>query len=289
MMSPQINPSYDRRNLITGTIILGLIILAGLISLFWTPVDPAQMNISNRMQPPSVSAWFGTDHFGRDIFSQIMAATPVTLAVALAGVTIGMFGGIPLGLMAALIHKPALDHMLTRGGDVLFAFPAVIMAMLLTAGFGAGISIAMLAIGLFNIPVFMRITRASTMQQRHMTYIHSARLAGKSMTRIAAEHILPNIAPVLILQASIQFSLAILAEAGLSYLGLGAQPPVPSWGRMLADSQTMIGLAPHMAIAPGLIIMLTVIGTNLIGEGLRQRIDPYRSLTPQNRKKDNKA
>ncbi|MAJ34694.1 MAG: peptide ABC transporter permease [Candidatus Puniceispirillum sp. TMED52] len=275
--SPFLITSAGRRNLISGGIILGIISLAGMISFFWTPADPAIMNISNRMQPPSMAAWFGTDHFGRDILSQIMAATPVTLSVALVGVMIGMIGGIPLGLMAALIHKPFFDHVLTRGGDVLFAFPAVIMAMLLTAGFGAGIGIAMLAIGLFNIPVFLRITRAAAMQQRHMTYIHSARLAGKTLPRIASEHILPNIAPVIILQASIQFSLAILAEAGLSYLGLGAQPPTPSWGRMLADSQTMIGLAPHMAIIPGLTIMLTVIGVNLIGEGLRQRLDPYRS------------
>ena len=132
----------------------------------------------------------------------------------------------------------------------------------------------MLAIGIFNIPVFLRVTRASALQQRHLTYIQSARLAGKSLPRIAAEHILPNIAPILILQATIQFSLAVLAEAGLSYLGLGAQPPLPSWGRMLADSQTMIGIAPHMAIAPGLMIMLTVIAANLIGEGLRKRLNP---------------
>ncbi|MGB2436067.1 MAG: nickel ABC transporter ATP-binding protein NikE [Candidatus Puniceispirillales bacterium] len=272
-------PSSGKGRIVTGQlvggVILVLIMLSGLLSFFWTPADPSLINIANRMQPPSAAAWLGTDHFGRDILSQIMAATPVTLSVALIGVFIGMMGGIPLGLIAAFNQKPAFDHILTRGGDVLFAFPAVIMAMLLTAGFGAGISIAMLAIGLFNIPVFLRMTRASAMQQQHMTYILSARLAGKSTFRIAAEHILPNIAPLLILQATIQFSLAILAEAGLSYLGLGAQPPIPSWGRMLADSQTMIGLAPHMAIAPGLTIMLTVIGINLIGEGWRQRIDPH--------------
>ena len=185
-----------------------------------------------------------------------------------------MIGGVPLGLVSALTNRASVDQGLTRFGDVLFAFPALIMAMLITAGFGAGAGVAMLAIGIFNIPVFLRVTRASALQQRHLTYIQSARLAGKSLPRIAAEHILPNIAPILILQATIQFSLAVLAEAGLSYLGLGAQPPLPSWGRMLADSQTMIGIAPHMAIAPGLMIMLTVIAANLIGEGLRKRLNP---------------
>ena len=283
MIAPYASPLRPRKQitgLFIGGMIVSMITLTGLISFIWTPVDPGIMDISNRMQPPSMGAWLGTDHFGRDILSQIMAATPVTLAVAMISVMIGIIGGVPLGLVAAFNHKPIWDHVLTRGGDVLFAFPAVIMAMLLTAGFGAGISIAMLAIGLFNIPVFLRMTRASAMQQRHVTYIQSARLAGKSMPRIAVEHILPNIAPVLILQATIQFSLAILAESGLSYLGLGAQPPVPSWGRMLADSQTMIGLAPHMAIGPGLTIMLTVIGVNLIGEGLRQRIDPNHAVVP---------
>ena len=161
-----------------------------------------------------------------------------------------------------------------RGGDVFFAFPILIMAMLITAGFGGGAWVAILAIGFFNIPVFLRVTRAGALGQSHCTYIQSARLAGKSDMRIAIEHIFPNIAPLLILQASIQFSLGVLAEAGLSYLGLGASPTTPSWGRMLADSQTLMGLAPHMAIAPGVVIVVTVLAINLIAEGLRQRLDP---------------
>ena len=272
MISASYLPGY--RSLMIGSLLLTVIALSGLLSLIWTPSDPFAMAISNRMQPPSAAAWFGTDHFGRDMLSLIMTATPITLSVALIGVAIGVIGGVPLGLVSALTNRASVDQGLTRFGDVLFAFPALIMAMLITAGFGAGAGVAMLAIGIFNIPVFLRVTRASALQQRHLTYIQSARLAGKSLPRIAAEHILPNIAPILILQATIQFSLAVLAEAGLSYLGLGAQPPLPSWGRMLADSQTMIGIAPHMAIAPGLMIMLTVIAANLIGEGLRKRLNP---------------
>ena len=261
--------------IIIGGIVLGAIILAGLLSLIWTPADPLAMAINQRMQMPSAGAWLGTDHFGRDILARLMAATPLTLAVAFIGVSIGFIGGVPLGLAAALTRYPLIGQVLMRGGDVFFAFPILIMAMLITAGFGGGAWVAILAIGFFNIPVFLRVTRAGALGQSHCTYIQSARLAGKSDMRIAIEHIFPNIAPLLILQASIQFSLGVLAEAGLSYLGLGASPTTPSWGRMLADSQTLMGLAPHLAIAPGVVIVVTVLAINLIAEGLRQRLDPH--------------
>ena len=261
--------------IIIGGIVLGAIILAGLLSLIWTPADPLAMAINQRMQMPSAGAWLGTDHFGRDILARLMAATPLTLAVAFIGVSIGFIGGVPLGLAAALTRYPLIGQVLMRGGDVFFAFPILIMAMLITAGFGGGAWVAILAIGFFNIPVFLRVTRAGALEQSHRTYIQSARLAGKSDMRIAIEHIFPNIAPLLILQASIQFSLGVLAEAGLSYLGLGASPTTPSWGRMLADSQTLMGLAPHLAIAPGVVIVVTVLAINLIAEGLRQRLDPH--------------
>ena len=260
--------------IIIGGMVLGAIIFGGLLSLIWTPADPLAMAIDQRMQMPSESAWLGTDHFGRDILARLMAATPLTLSVAFIGVSIGLVGGVPLGLIATLTPRPLIRQILMRGGDVFFAFPILIMAMLITAGFGGGAWVAILAIGLFNIPVFLRVTRAGALEQSHRTYIQSARLAGKSTARIAIEHILPNIAPLLILQASIQFSLGVLAEAGLSYLGLGASPTTPSWGRMLADSQTLMGLAPHMAIAPGVVIVVTVIAINIIAEGLRQRLDP---------------
>ena len=260
--------------IIIGGMVLGAIILAGLLSLIWTPADPLAMAINQRMQMPSANAWLGTDHFGRDILARLMAATPLTLSVAFIGVSIGFIGGVPLGLIAALTPRPLIGQVLMRGGDVFFAFPILIMAMLITAGFGGGAWVAILAIGFFNIPVFLRVTRAGALGQSHCTYIQSARLAGKSDARIAIEHIFPNIAPLLILQASIQFSLGVLAEAGLSYLGLGASPTTPSWGRMLADSQTLMGLAPHLAIAPGVVIVVTVLAINLIAEGLRQRLDP---------------
>ena len=263
-----------QHQIIIGGTLLGVIILTGLLSLIWTPADPLAMAIDQRMQMPSAGAWLGTDHFGRDILARLMAATPLTLSVAFIGVSIGFIGGVPLGLIAALTPRPLIGQVLMRGGDVFFAFPILIMAMLITAGFGGGAWVAILAIGFFNIPVFLRVTRAGALGQSHCTYIQSARLAGKSDARIAIEHIFPNIAPLLILQASIQFSLGVLAEAGLSYLGLGASPTTPSWGRMLADSQTLMGLAPHLAIAPGVVIVVTVLAINLIAEGLRQRLDP---------------
>ena len=263
-----------QHQIIIGGIVLGAIILAGLLSLIWTPADPLAMAIDQRMQMPSADAWLGTDQFGRDILARLMAATPLTLSVAFIGVSIGFIGGVPLGLAAALTPRPLIGQVLMRGGDVFFAFPILIMAMLITAGFGGGAWVAICAIGAFNIPVFLRVTRAGALEQSHRTYIQSARLAGKSTARIAIEHIFPNIAPLLILQASIQFSLGVLAEAGLSYLGLGASPTTPSWGRMLADSQTLMGLAPHTAIAPGVVIVVTVIAINVIAEGLRQRLDP---------------
>ncbi|MAM24544.1 MAG: peptide ABC transporter permease, partial [Rhodobacteraceae bacterium] len=158
--------------------------------------------------------------------------------------------------------------------DLIFAFPALVIAILITAVFGAGARNAIIAIGIFNIPVFARITRGAALSIWQREFILAARVAGKSAARISAEHILPNVANLLIVQGTIQFSLGILAEAGLSYVGLGAQPPTPSWGRMLADAQTLVAIAPHMALIPGFAIILTVLGLNLMGDGLRDHLDP---------------
>ena len=161
-----------------------------------------------------------------------------------------------------------------RGNDLIFAFPSLVIAILITAVFGAGAINAIIAIGIFNIPVFARVTRGGALSLWEREFIMAARVSGKGAARISLEHILPNVANLLIVQGTIQFSLGILAEAGLSYIGLGAQPPVPSWGRMLADAQTMVSFAPHLAIVPGLAIVLTVLGLNLMGDGLRDWLDP---------------
>ncbi|MCB1415660.1 MAG: ABC transporter permease, partial [Nitratireductor sp.] len=181
--------------------------------------------------------------------------------------------GVPLGCWAAA-RGGWLDEVLMRFNDLVFAFPALLSAVMITAIFGPGAVNAIIAIGIFNIPVFARLTRGAALSLWTREFVLAARVSGKGAARISLEHILPNIANLLIVQGTIQFSLGILAEAGLSYVGLGAQPPMPSWGRMLFEAQTMMAIAPHMAIFPGLAIILTVLGLNLMGDGLRDALDP---------------
>ena len=251
-----------------------LFVLAAALSFIWTPYDHEALDIANKLKPPNGAHWLGTDHFGRDILSMIMVGARVSIAVALVAVGIGICVGVPLGLLAAARRGSWIDELVMRGNDLVFAFPSLVIAILITAVFGPSAFNAILAIGIFNIPVFARVTRGGALSLWTLDYIQSARVAGKGALRISVEHILPNVANLLIVQGTIQFSLGILAEAGLSYVGLGAQPPTPSWGRMLAESQTMISFAPHLAIFPGLAIVLTVLGLNLMGDGLRDYLDP---------------
>jgi len=262
------------RNLWLGALLALVFVAAALISFVWTPFDVTRLNIPDKLQTPSAMHWFGTDHFGRDIFSMIMVGARTSIAVALVAVGIGIVIGVPLGLTAAARRESLLDEFIMRSNDLVFAFPALLIAIMITAIFGPGAINAIIAIGIFNIPVFARLTRAAAIGLWTREFILAARVAGKSATRISVEHILPNMLNLLIVQGTIQFSLGILAEAGLSYVGLGAQPPIPSWGRMLAESQTMITFAPHLALFPGLAIVLTVLGLNLFGDGLRDFFDP---------------
>ena len=262
------------RSLILGAVLSSLVVLAALTSFVWTPYDHAAMNIPDKLQPPGAAHWFGTDHFGRDLFSMIMVGARTSIAVALVAVGIGMGLGVPLGLAAAASRGSHLDEIIMRGNDLVFAFPALLIAIMITAVFGPSALNAIIAIGIFNIPVFARLTRGAALSLWTRDFILAARVAGKGRVRISLEHILPNLANLLIVQGTIQFSLAILAEAALAYVGLGAQPPIPSWGKMLADSQTLVSLAPHLAILPGLAIVLTVLGLNLMGDGLRDLFDP---------------
>lgn len=262
------------RTLLPGAILTLVFAGAALISLIWVPYDITVLEIANRMKPPSWAHPLGTDQFGRDILSMIMEGARTSIAVALVAVGIGMVLGVPLGLAAAARKGSLPDEIIMRGNDLVFAFPSLLIAVMITAVFGASALNAIIAIGIFNIPVFARLTRGAAMSLWSRDYILAARVAGKGPARISLEHILPNVANLLIVQGTIQFSLGILAEAGLSYVGLGAQPPIASWGRMLADSQTMISLAPHLALFPGLAILLTVLGLNLLGDGLRDVLDP---------------
>lgn len=261
-------------NLLAGSVLTCVFITAALISYLWTPFNVEAIDIANKLQFPNSQYWFGTDHFGRDIFSMLMVGARTSIAVALVAVGVGMIAGVPLGLAAAAAKGGWMDEIIMRGNDLVFAFPALLIAIMITAVFGPSAVNAIIAIGIFNIPVFARLTRGSALSLWTRDFVLSARVAGKGALRISIEHILPNLLNILIVQGTIQFSLGILAEAGLSYVGLGAQPPLPSWGRMLADSQTMISFAPHLALFPGLAILLTVLGLNLMGDGLRDLLDP---------------
>ncbi len=261
-------------SLLVGAPLSLLFMALALLSYAWTPYDVTVLDVSLRLRPPGAEHWFGTDHFGRDVFSMVMVGARTSIAVALVAVGIGVVAGVPLGLLAAARQGGWLDELVMRVNDLVFAFPSLLLAILITATLGPGALNAILAIGVFNIPVFARLSRGAALSLWRREYVLAARAAGKGAARISAEHVLPNIAALLIVQATIQFSLGILAEAGLSYVGLGAQPPMPSWGRMLAEAQTMIYLAPWFAIFPGLAIVLTVLGLNLTGDGLRDLADP---------------
>ena len=261
-------------SLICGAVLTLMFFAIAGLSFLWTPEPVDIVDIAGRLQTPSSTNWLGTDHFGRDILSMLMVGARMSIAVAIVAVVIGMGFGVPLGLTAAAWRGSWLDELISRANDLIFAFPSLVIAILITAISGPGAINAIIAIGIFNIPVFARLSRAAALPLWKREFIMAARVAGKSKARISSEHILPNITNLLIVQGTIQFSLGILAEAGLSYVGLGAQPPVPSWGRMLAESQTMITLAPHVAIIPGCAIVLTVLGLNLLGDGLRDRLDP---------------
>ena len=215
-----------------GAGLVSIFMLAAFVSVFWTPFDVTAMNISARMKAPGDGYLLGTDHFGRDMLSMIMAGAQTSIAVAILAVGIGMGIGVPLGLAAAA-GRGWLDELIMRGNDLSFAFPSLVIAILISAVFGAGTFNAILAIGIFNIPVFARLARGAALSLWTREFILAARVAGKGRVRISAEHILPNIANLLIVQGTIQFSLGILIEAGLSYVGLGDQPPVPSWGGCL--------------------------------------------------------
>lgn len=265
--------ALSNRSFLIGLAITLLIALAAMLSFVWTPYDVTKIVVADKLQSPSAAHWFGTDHFGRDILSMILVGARNSIAVALVAVGIGMGIGVPLGCWAAA-RGGWLDEALMRFNDVVFAFPALLSAIMITAIFGPGAVNAIIAIGIFNIPVFARVARAGAVALWPREFILAARAAGKGRLLITIEHILPNIANLLLVQATIQFALGILAEASLSYVGLGAQPPMPSWGRMLFEAQTMISIAPHMALFPGLAIVLTVLGLNLLGDGLSDTLDP---------------
>ena len=256
-----------------GAVLLLLFVGTALISLFWTPYPIDALNMRAKLLPSSAAHPLGTDHLGRDVLSRIMVGAQTSIAVGLIAVAIGLSAGVALGAWAAA-RGGWVDEALSRTSDLIFAFPAVLIAILITSVLGASAQNAILAIAIFNVPIFARVTRGAALSMWSRDFVRAATAMGQGPVGITLRHVLPNIMSVLIVQATIQFAVAILAEAGLSYLGLGAQPPVPSWGRMLRDAQTYVFQAPELAVWPGLAIALAVLGLNMLGDGLRDLLDP---------------
>ncbi len=260
-------------SLVAGGVLVALVILTALLSTFWTPYDPTHVDVPNRFKGPTAGYVLGTDQLGRDELSRVMAGARNTLLVGIITVLIAMGLGVPIGATAAL-RRGLVEEATMRFSDVLLAFPAILLAMLFAAVFQPSTFTAMAAIGIALVPVFARVVRGAGLQVMAQDYVTVARTYGSSSVSIFVRHLLPNVSSVLIVQATIAFGIAILAEAALSYLGLGTPPPTPSWGRMLSESQSYLNQSPVLAFWPGASIAVSVLGFNLLGDGLRDLLDP---------------
>jgi peptide/nickel transport system permease protein len=271
--SPLLRKALRHGLVLTGGGIVVLLVIVGLFGAALAPFDPLRMDFTARFAPPSLTHPFGTDDFGRDVFSRVLHGASVSLRVAFIAVGISGLAGVLLGL-AAGYGRGWIDEVVMRLMDVLFAFPAVLLAITVMAILGRGVENAMIAIAIVYAPIFARVTRGAVMSVRDSEYVVAARALGQGHLRIVMMHVLPNSLGPIIVQTSLSLAFAILAEAALSFFGLGTQPPDPSWGRMLAEGRAYLQQAPWMGIFPGLAIMLSVLGFNLLGDGLRDVLDP---------------
>lgn len=271
-------PKPQRRPLsplvIFGLVVVLFIVLMALVSFFWTPFTPIYTDLKNRSVGPFTGGhWLGTDRTGRDIATRLMLGARTTLYVGIVAVGIAAVIGTPVGILAGMV-RPGASEFIMRTNDILLAFPALLIALILAAKYGGSITTAMIAIGVASIPGFIRVIRSGTLQVMSTDYVKAARVAGRRGPAIAVRHVLPNVAGLVIVQASSAYAIAILAEAALSFLGLGAPPSVSSWGRMLYEGQSTMTTDPLVSVWPGVAIALAVLGFNLLGDGLRDRYDP---------------
>lgn len=257
---------------IGALIVLGVVAMA-LVSFIWTPYDPTLVDPASRLLKPSAEHLLGTDKFGRDVFSQLLVGARTTLFVGVVAVGVAALIGVPLGILAAMATR-WFGELLMRGTDLLLAFPALLLAIMFSAVYGGSTLVAMIAIGIATVPAFVRLIRSGALQVMRTEYVLAARAAGRRPVAIGVRHVLPNVGSLVIVQASVSFAIAVLAEAALSFLGFGTPPPTPSWGRMLQESQEMLFSAPRLALFPGLAIAVAVLGFNLLGDGLRDYLDP---------------
>jgi peptide/nickel transport system permease protein len=259
-------------SIFAGIIVIVLIFTA-IFGPALAPYDPNAINMSNRFASPTLEHPMGTDDFGRDILSRIMVGARVSLQVGLIAVGLAASVGSCLGLVAGYTGR-VVDEVIMRVMDILFAFPAILLAIAIMAALGKGVTNAMIAIGIVYVPIFARIARGSVLSIRDEEFVDAARATGSSNGRILFRHIFPNVLSPLIVETTLSLSFAILAEAALSFFGLGTQPPDPSWGRMLSEGRAYFQQSVWLAIWPGLAIMFTVLGFNLLGDGLRDALDP---------------
>lgn len=260
-------------NFLIGAVLVGLVVAMAVLSLVWTPHPYDTIDVARRFLPPSSENWLGTDQLGRDVLSQLMVGARSSVSIAVAAVLLGGSIGTMLGLTAAA-SGGVVDDVIMRLADFSLAFPALLFAIMLSALFGPSLANTVIAISFINVPVFARVARGAALQVWSQDYILAARASARSVPAILRDHVVPNVLPAVTVLATIEFAIAILVEAALSYLGLGVQPPVPSWGRMLSQAQTLLYLAPQLAIYPGLCITIAVLGFNMLGDGLRDVVDP---------------
>ncbi|WP_245712441.1 ABC transporter permease [Anaerobacillus alkalilacustris] len=256
-----------------GGILILLFIIIALIGPFFVPYDGTEQNHMNKLSAPSAEHWFGTDHHGRDIFSRIIHGMSITLFIGFSSVAIGTVVGVFLGLISGYYGK-RIDAVIMRTMDVLLAFPGILLALAIVSVLGGSLTNVIIAVGIFAIPSFARIVRGSTLAVKKLEYIDAVKALGASDGRIIFKHILPNVLSPIIVQSSLYMASAILTASGLSFLGMGAQPPTPEWGAMLSAGRSYMFDAPHVALFPGLAIVIVVLAFNIFGDGLRDALDP---------------
>lgn len=262
-----------RKTAMLAAVFIVLLVLTAVFAPWLAPYDPYEVDYSLSMMPPSMDHPAGTDVFGRDILSRIIYGSRISLAVGLTSVTLGALVGVVLGLMSGFFGG-FLDGLIMRTSDVLFAFPGILLAIAIVAILGPGLVNVVVAVSIFSMPTFARIVRSSTLGIKESLYVRAARSTGASRRRIMFVHIMPGTLSGVIVYFTMRIGTSIITASSLSFLGLGAQPPTPEWGAMLAESRNYIGVADHMTIFPGVAIFLTVLFFNLLGDGLRAALDP---------------
>lgn len=258
---------------VVGGLLILLFIITGLIGPYLTTLDPNKTLISIKLQPPSAEHWFGTDNYGRDIFTRIIHGMGITMKIGFFSVALGGVVGVFLGIISGY-YGGKLDTFIMRLMDIILAFPGILLALAIVSVLGGSLTNVIIAVGVFSVPAFARIVRGSTLSVRKLEYIDAVKALGASDTRIIFKHVLPNVMSPIIVQLTLRIATAVLTASGLSFLGLGAQPPTPEWGAMLSEGRAYMQQAPHLVLFPGIMIVLFVLAFNIFGDGLRDALDP---------------